>query len=278
MNRNGEGRASRARFTGGRLALAGAVALAALLGVHEARSHAAPEQAAAKAQEGVIDPKADAVLRRMSDYLSGLKSFRVEATTIDEKVTTEGQKIQEVKESRVALRRPADLRVDRVGPMGHVIFRYDGSQFSIVSVERKLYATAAAPGKLAAAIDQARDKLQIDAPGGDLLVPNSYESLIDGVTTGRYIGLEPIDGKMAHHLAMTKGVVDYQIWIQDGPEPLPLRYVITSKDIKSKPEFTLELRRWETNVPLADDAFAFEPPPGSKRVQFSASAKSTPQG
>ena len=41
--------------------------------------------------EGRIDTKADATLRRMSDYMNGLRSFRVEGTTIDEKITTDGE-------------------------------------------------------------------------------------------------------------------------------------------------------------------------------------------
>src|SRR5687768_2328783 len=60
-------------------------------------------------EEGVIEPEADAALRRMSNYLGGLRSFRVDITSVDEKVATDGQKIQEVKETKVALRRPGSL-------------------------------------------------------------------------------------------------------------------------------------------------------------------------
>src|SRR6187551_3000674 len=55
--------------------------------------------------EGVIDPKADAALRRMSDYLAGLKSFQVDTTTVDEKFTANGHKIQQVQGSRVTVAR-----------------------------------------------------------------------------------------------------------------------------------------------------------------------------
>ena len=34
-------------------------------------------------EEGVIDPKADAALKKMGAYLAGLKSFRVESETVD---------------------------------------------------------------------------------------------------------------------------------------------------------------------------------------------------
>jgi hypothetical protein len=218
--------------------------------------------------EGVIEPQADEALHRMSDYLSTLKSFRVDATTIDERVTTEGQKVQELKESHVAARRPNEMRIDRRGPAGHVVFRSDGKQYSLDAPDKKVYATAAAPPTIDAAIDDARDRLQIDAPGGDLMVRDPYAALTDGLITGRYIGREPVGMQMADHIAVTKKDVDYQLWIAAGAEPLPLRYVITTKDVTGRPEATVELRNWQPDAPIAEDSVAFTPPPGSKRVAF----------
>jgi hypothetical protein len=229
-------------------------------------------------EEGVMDPKADAALRQMSDYLAGLKRMRVDTVSVDEKVTRDGHKVQEVQASRVAVERPGDLRVDRLSAAGHVTFLYDGKQFSIYNRDRNVYATAPAPPRLDAAIDQARDRLHIDAPGGDLLVNDVYGSLTDGTVEGRYIGLEPIDGVMAHHIAVTKKDVDWQIWIKDGEQAVPLRYVITSTDLPGKPEFTLELRNWQPNAVLVPHNFSFSPPVGAKRVNFAPPAAGGSEG
>jgi hypothetical protein len=225
---------------------------------------------ATEAPEGAIDPRADQALRRMSQYLGGLESLRFETTTVDEKFTAAGQKIQELQESKVMLQRPAELRVDRVSPRGHLVFRYDGRQFSVYNSDKQVYALAPAPTRLDAAIDEVRDRLHVDAPGGDLLVGDPYAELVEGTVTGRYIGLEPIGGVMAHHLAFTKKDVDWQIWIADGPQPVPLRYVITSKDLPGSPQFTLMLRGFQPNAPISADSFAFAPPPGARRVAFAA--------
>jgi len=233
--------------------------------------HGATAAPASGAEREVrIDPKADAALHRMSDYLARLKTFRVDTTSVDEKITTEGQKIQEIRESKIAVKRPGDLRIDRVGPNGHAVFCYDGKRFSFYNSEKNVYAVAPAPATLDAAIDEARDRLHIDAPGGDLLVSNTYDALVDGVMVGRYIGLEPLGSVKAHHLAMTKGNVDYQIWIQDGPEAVPLRYVITSKDMPGQPQFTIDLRNWQPSAPMSDDTFAFTAPAGARRVDLTA--------
>jgi hypothetical protein len=233
---------------------------------------AEPKQPAGKtpegAQEGVIDPKADQALKRMSDYLGNLKSFQVESDTVDEKYTRDGQKIQELQQSTITVRRPGELRVDRVSPRGHAVFRADGKQFAVYNKDKNVYATAPAPEHIDQAVDEVRDKLNIDAPGGDLIVSDPYRDLTDGTITGRYIGLEPIDGAMAHHLAFTKKDVDWQIWIKDGPEPVPVRYVITSKDSPTQPQFTMVLHDWQPNVQVMKEYFAFTPPAGAKRLEF----------
>lgn len=224
--------------------------------------------------EGVIEPKADQDLHRMSDYLSHLQSFRVDTTSVDEKVATDGQKIQELKESHVVARRPNELRVDRRGPGGEVVFRYDGKRFSLDAPDKKIYAVAPAPPTLDAAIDDARDRLHIDAPAGDLMVRDPYAALTDGLVTGRYIGREPIGNQMADHIAVTKHDVDYQLWIAEGPEPVPLRYVITTKDLPGRPQATVELSNWQPNAPVSAQAVAFQPPPGSRQVAFAPTSKS----
>ncbi len=219
---------------------------------------------------GVIEAKADAALHRMSDYLASLNTFRVDTTTVDEtKVEKDGQKIQDLADSKFAVRRPGAMRIDRVSPEGRVVFRDDGKQFSVYNSDKNIYATAPAPANLDQAADAARKQLEVDAPGVDLLASNPYDALTEGVTEGHYIGLVPMGGGvMAHHLAVTKKEVNYQIWIKDGPQPVPLRYVVTGRDMRGSPQFTIELRNWQPNAPVPDDSFAFTPPASAKKVAF----------
>jgi hypothetical protein len=237
------------------------------------KTKGADQAQAKKTTEGVIDPKADAILHRMDDSMTKLKTFRVETKTVDEKITKDGQKIQAVQMSDITVKRPGQMRVDRVGPNGHATFRDDGKHFALYNKDKNVYAVAAAPGNLDAAVDQARSRLGIDAPGADLIVSDPYATLTDGLKVGRYIGLEPLDGTMAHHIALSKDDVDLQIWIKDGPDALPLRYVVTSKDMPSHPQFTIELHDWQTNATVPDGAFAFSPPAGATRIQFGAREK-----
>ncbi|HEX9103302.1 MAG TPA: DUF2092 domain-containing protein [Polyangia bacterium] len=229
---------------------------------------AVPAAAREPVQRPSIDPKAEQVLRRMSGYLASLESFRVETEIVDELVLKNGQKLQEVSESRVAVKRPNRLRSDRLGPVADVTFRYDGNEFSIYGKRTGMYATAAAPPDIDRAIDVARDKLGIYAPGGDLLYSDPYAVLTEDAFEGTYVGLEPLAGVNCHHLAFRGKDVDWQIWVQDGPQPLPRRYQITSKNDPGQPEFAVDLSHWDPQANVSDQEFTFAPPAGATRIPF----------
>ena len=237
---------------------------------------AAPGQARAAPPPGAaIDPQADRELRRMTSYLPLLDSFKVNTTAVDEMVTTSGEKVQQVAQSQLAVKRPNRLRTDRLGPIADITLRYDGHNFSVYGKRTGMYATAIAPPTLDRAIDAARDRYRIDAPGADLLFSRPYDVLMDGVTSGRYVGLEPIGDVLCHHLAFRAREVDWQIWIQDGPEPLPRRYVITSKSEPGSPQFAVDFERWEPNAALAESLFQFTPPAGATRIDFIAPSRAS---
>ena len=54
---------------------------------------------------------------------------------------------------------------------------------------------------------------------------------------------------------------------------MPLRYVITSKDMPGQPEFTIEMRNWEPNAPVSDQQFVLSSPPGARRISLGATPR-----
>src|SRR3954469_26039978 len=135
------------------------VALAASAPPHRYVAQADP------AARCAIEPRADALLRKMSTDLAGLQAFRFHADSVMEVVTRQGERIQGIAESTVGVQRPNKLRVDRMGPLGGATLYYDGSMLSIYGKRDSLYATTKAPDNLDATIDFARDQLSLDAPG-----------------------------------------------------------------------------------------------------------------
>jgi hypothetical protein len=215
-----------------------------------------------------VDAKADRWLRALSASLGGTHAMRFDADHTLEVVTKDGEKLQFVARSRVSVQRPNKLRSDRVGAFANGALYYDGQTITIYGKRQDLYAQAAAPNTLDAAIDFARDSLGLEAPAADLLYADAYAGLMSDVASGRYIGNEPIGDRMCHHLAYRAGATDWQIWIEDSKRALPCRYTITSDDIAGEPEFSVEFSNWNVSPKLDAKEFEFTPPSSATKIDF----------
>jgi hypothetical protein len=49
--------------------------------------------------------------------------------------------------------------------------------------------------------------------------------------------------------------------------------VIVTKDLPGEPEYTVELRNWQTNPQVPAGTFAFTPPAGSQRIDLEAARR-----
>jgi hypothetical protein len=247
----------------GAVALLGVLAVAVGPGLVSARRAAAAGQPSKKG----ITPEADAALHRMTNYLASLQSFRVQSAAKDEVVLKSGQKIDLSSQSQTLVQRPNKLRSEQIGTKGGLAFWYDGKSMTLECTANGTYTTKAAPPTIDGAIDQARKEFQIEAPGADLLYSQPYDILTEQVTSGQVIGHESVEGSSVTHLAFTGEEVDWQIWIKDGPEPLPVWFSIISKTMPSQPEFEVHLSKWETKVALPASTFAFQAPPNGTRAE-----------
>lgn len=258
-------RATTRTIVGSMLGASAAVALGIA-----ASAQAQPQEAATTepAQHPKVDDKAEEVLRQMSDYMSGLRTFTVTADSVTEVVTEEGQKLAFGATSNIAVERPNKLRADRKGDVANLSLFYDGKEMSLLGRKVNMYATAAAPPTLDAAIDFGRESLSLEAPGADLLYSNPYEMLMENVVSGRYLGTSELRGRTCHHLAFRNAETDWQLWVADGPAPLPCKYVITSKQVPHEPQFSVVLRDWNTQPELPAGWFDFQPPKGATEIDF----------
>jgi hypothetical protein len=250
-----------------RRTLAGGVVVVALATVAVAPKLVTGRAALAAQPKKGVDPEADRMLRRMTDYLAALKTFKVHSAATDEVVLKSGQKLQLASESQVSVQRPNRLRSEQVGARNGLAFWYDGKSMTLACKDDNSYATIPAPATLDATIDKARKEFQLEAPGADLLYSRPYDVLTEQVVGGQVVGRETVNGVAATHLAFTGEEVDWQIWIQEGAEPLPLRFSITTKDVAGQPEFAVQLSQWDTKGSLPASTFEFQAPAGATRAQ-----------
>jgi hypothetical protein len=73
-----------------------------------------------------IESKADQLLKKMSDYLDGLKQFSVQTENTLEVVLKSGQKIQYDNPAELSLQRPNKLHAKRAGDIVDQELYYDG--------------------------------------------------------------------------------------------------------------------------------------------------------
>lgn len=222
------------------------------------------------------DVQARSMVRQMTDFLTNQKKFSVDTRSTLEVVLDSGQKIQFAHAARLSVQRPDRMRAERAGELVDQVFYYDGKSLTLYNPDDKFYATVPAPGTLEEMLDFARESLDIVAPAGDLIYANAYDILMQDVESGLVVGKAVIEGARCNHLAFRAPQVDWQIWIQEGAQPLPRKLVITSRDIVNAPQFAVTMTKWERNPRFNARTFSFTPSKDARKVDFlpaSAAAK-----
>jgi hypothetical protein len=208
---------------------------------------------------------AKTILKAMSDYMAAQQSFTLDYDTSLEVVTPDRQKIQLASSGDIAVSRPDKIRVNRTGGFADVQFNFDGKTLTVLGKHRNVYVEAEKPGTIYQLIDDLRENFHKPLPAADLLVENVSDVLMEGVTDVKDLGAGVIGGKVCDHLAFRTAEFDWQIWVAQGPEPVPCRYVITSSKIDQAPQFTVDVRNFQSGA--AGD-FAFAPPEGAKKLEI----------
>jgi hypothetical protein len=222
----------------------------------------------APAQPAGIDPQAEKLLRASTAFLGSQKRFSADTRSTIELVTTWGQKLQFDNVVTMAVQRPNKLHAKRVGDLIDQAFYYDGRVLTLHNPSQKFYASVPAPGTLEEMLDFARTKLDIVAPAGDLVYKNAYQILTEDATSGFVVGKGVVEGARCDHLAFRAPHVDWQIWIQEGKQPLPRKLVITTRDLANAPQFSIVVTKWNLAPTFDESLFGFKPPKDARKVDF----------
>ena len=223
---------------------------------------------AARADTTAIEPEAKQILKRMTDYLAGLESFSLSTDNMIEEVLDTGQKLQYDFAADIKIQRPDRLRADRSGDMLEQHFIYNGESLMIYNPRDGVFAQTAAPDNLDDLLHFARDTLDIVPPTGDMVFTNAYELLMAPVTSGGVVGKSMVGGVRCDHLAFRTPLVDWQIWIADGDEPLPYKYVLTTMDDPALPQYLVLMSDWNVDPKFDETLFEISRPKGAQEIDF----------
>ena len=185
---------------------------------------------------GLVDPRAEALVRQMSERLARAKAFALEAEELYDEVPEHSPRRQLTSTRRAALRRPDRLVGDVSGDAMNRSFWYDGKMFAALDKEQHVWASGGVPPTVDAALDWVFEQTGTVVPLADFLYVDSYERLMGAVQRGEYLGVHEAAGVPCHHLAFEQATIDWQLWIEAGQEPLPRKLVITYKTEDEVPQ------------------------------------------
>lgn len=237
---------------------------------------AVAEEKAAPAEAVMNDAEEQAIaleaLNRMGSYLRTLESFKVQAVTSTDEVLASGQKIQFDKSVEIQAKKPAGLRADISSPYGERSFFYDGKAFTLHTPENKFYATIPVSGTNGEFLEKVKSKTGASLPLSDLFYWGAGDAAGDEIESAIVVGYGKVNGVQCEHYAFRQKEVDWQICIQEGETPLPLKLVITSKNEAEQPQY-VSVMKWDTAAVADDKAFAFTPQEGDTKISFNPVAK-----
>jgi hypothetical protein len=220
----------------------------------------------------LIEPRAAELVRRMSDRLTRLTAFALEAEEVYDEVPADTPRRQLTSIRRVAVRRPDRLVGDTAGDALNRSFWYDGRTFSAYDREQNVWASGTVPPTIDEALDWILDQTGTVIPLADFLYTDVYDRLMGDVQRGVYLGIHEAAGVPCHHLSFEQATIDWQLWIDAGSDPVPRKLVIAYKTEDEVPQYSVTIRKWNFEARVPEALFRFVPPEGAKRVEVEALA------
>lgn len=225
-----------------------------------------------------MDPRADEALKGMGSALAGAAAFSFEARDTMDEIIEGGQMAEFAGSYRIDVRRPNGVFATSSGDGIERAFWYDGGTVTLLDKRRHLYASVEAPGTIDEMLEFLIAEHGLTVPLADILFSDPYKALVENVKSGRFLGLYELDGSPCRHLAFRQERIDWQIWIEAGPRPLPRKVVISYLDSPGEPQYEATFSRWNLSPDFPDALFSFAPPEGATRVEMDVLLKPRDRG
>ncbi len=214
------------------------------------------------------DFSGEELLATMAQYMASQESFSVRVTGGYDVLQDDGQKIQFVEARDITLARPDSMRIQRRGPTGEgetVLF--DGSNITVHDSSHQVYAQVEQPGSVDDAVLYFVRELQLRLPLAPMLTTWLPQELERRARSIHYVESTYVFGALSHHIAVRLGSVDFQVWIADGEEPLPMRVVLTYP-AEGRPQYWAQFSEWDLDPLWTADSFRMELPKESRQIPF----------
>ena len=221
-----------------------------------------------RAQAPAVDPAATKILKRMTDYLGGLKAFSAHTQNTIEDLVAPGTRVDLDVSTIVTVERPNKLVTERRGDLVSQNFYYNGKTLTLYDPTKKVYATEPAPPTLEGVLSYASDTLGLVIPASDLVYPNAYDLLMQDVSAAMVIGKTVVSGVKCDHLLFRRPGVDFQLCVADGKQPRPVKLVVTDTSTPELLSVSTVITEFKAAPDVPDARFNFVPPKDAQAIVF----------
>jgi hypothetical protein len=229
---------------------------------------AAPPVSPAPPPAPIIEQYALDRLKQMSEKLASTKAFTYRSNSFIELRAVTGQFLTFFIDSEVALQRPNKLRVNVLGDMPSFQLYFDGAKVSAYDPQKNLHSVSEPLTTIDEMLDFVMTKAQMNFPSADFMYSNPYAVMTKNLTHAIVVGPSMVNGVPCEHFAYMEPGINWEIWIESGKNPLPLRLAMTYKQVPNFPRFLVEFADWNLSPKLSKDTFVFKIPANSKQIDF----------
>jgi hypothetical protein len=231
---------------------------------------AAPLRAQDKDKADKLDPKVVELCKKVGDFYKTAKTLHTDVTFVA-KGEVNGQK-KEISITGVCeLERPNRLafktQLDGDAKKGTDVIS-DGTKLTLYRKALKEYVQEDAPKDMSEFGPKVQQVGPIEAGTlfPNILTADPAGSLMEGVNSCSYVGMEKVDGTSAHHMKFSQDQFDWEMWVAADGKPFVLRMTrkVDADDNKGTVDETY--KNWTADTPIAKDSFTFSPPKDAAKV------------
>jgi len=214
------------------------------------------------------EAKAMEVLNQMAAYTSSIDKLMIEAQVFSDASMGAGFVVSEPAEVSIWLDRPGSMYLERFDGVNKTKIYIHKGQLTVFGTEKNFYAQAKVPENVHDAMQFALDEFDLETPLADFFFADSALALLSDQDMILYLtDKSRVAGVDCHHIAIRGKLVDLQLWVQEGDQPLARKISVTMKWDAGSPRSTAFLD-W---TPVDDhdlDTFEFDPPEGAQEIKF----------
>lgn len=222
-------------------------------------------QGQAQDAEGIT---VDRLMNAMALTLASADSFTVHAEKLFDVVLISGLKVQHAGALDLAVRRPDRFYVSYGDDRTAKELWLDDKTLTMQDHRAKVHGVIPACATITDTVEMLREEYDLFLPMAELLSSDSYAGYARHASKRIYLGIHDVDGRPAHHALVIGKRADWQIWIDAGDVPLPLKLVVNEMSEPGVPQQTIVFSDWDLQASLPDEIFEAEIREGSVAADF----------